>query len=404
VPSRTDSAFCCSGGEFVATTQYVAMALSVVVLLASMISVEVGVSIAVVEIVLGVVVGNVLHLPTPAWLTFLASFGSIVLTFLAGAEVDPGVLRDKLKESLVIGGLSFLLPFAGGLLVARYVLGWDWRAADRRNRPLHDLARGGLCGAGRDRPEPDRDRQDHHGRHLRDRLRHSGRAVGAVPDPNLWMIPFVLVSVALIVVMPRLEGWFFARYGNRVIEPELKGAFAALFLLMYLGERAQSHAVLPAFLLGLALARTFERRRVEQQRFRVVAFALLTPFFFIRSGMNVSLPAVWANLGLLALLLVVKLAFKFVGVYPFARRWVRQHASYTTLLMSTGLTFGTISATYGLNAGIIDRAQFSVLVSVVVLTAVVPTAIAQRFFTPAVPNAAQEWDDSRRQPARRVVR
>jgi Kef-type K+ transport system membrane component KefB len=120
--------------------------------------------------------------------------------------------------------------------------------------------------------------------------------------------------------------------------------------------------------------------------------------------MNVSLPAVWANLGLLALLLVVKLAFKFVGVYPFARRWVRRHASYTTLLMSTGLTFGTISATYGLNAGIIDQAQFSVLVSVVVLTAVVPTAIAQRFFTPAVPPTALERDDRRRQPARRVAR
>jgi Kef-type K+ transport system membrane component KefB len=78
--------------------------------------------------------------------------------------------------------------------------------------------------------------------------------------------------------------------------------------------------------------------------------------------------------------LAVKLACKFVGVYPLARRYLREHAVYTTLLMSTGLTFGTISATYGLNAGIIDRAQFSVLVSVVVLTAVVPTAIAQRFF------------------------
>jgi Kef-type K+ transport system membrane component KefB len=389
----------------VATTQYVAMALSVVVLLASMISVELGVSIAVVEIVLGIVVGNLLHLPTPAWLTFLASFGGIVLTFLAGAEVDPGVLRDKLKESLVIGGLSFLLPFAGGLLVTRYGLGWDWRAAEIGGIALSTtslaVVYAVLVETGLNQTE----------------IGKTIMAATFVTDfgtaaalsalfltPNLWMIPFVLVSVALIVVMPKLEGWFFARYGNRVIEPELKGAFAALFLLMYLGERAQSHAVLPAFLLGLALARTFERRRVEQQRFRVVAFALLTPFFFIRSGMNVSLPAVWANLGLLALLLVVKLAFKFVGVYPLARRWVRRHASYTTLLMSTGLTFGTISATYGLNAGIIDQAQFSVLVSVVVLTAVVPTAIAQRFFTPAVPPTALERDDRRRQPARRVAR
>ena len=338
-----------------ATTQYVAMALSVVVLLASMISVELGISIAVVEIILGIAAGNLLHLPTPAWLTFLASFGSIVLTFLAGAEVDPGVLRDKLNESLVIGGLSFLLPFAGGLLVTHYGLGWDWRAAEIGGIALSTtslaVVYAVLVETGLNQAE----------------IGKTIMAATFVTDfgtaaalsalfltPNLWMIPFVLVSVALIVVMPRLEGWFFARYGNRVIEPELKGAFAALFLLMYLGERAQSHAVLLAFLLGLALARTFERRRVEQQRFRVVAFALLTPFFFIRSGMNVSLPAVWANLGLLALLLVVKLTFKFVGVYPFARRWVRQHASYTTLLMSTGLTFGTISATYGLNAGYTD--------------------------------------------------
>jgi Kef-type K+ transport system membrane component KefB len=92
-------------------------------------------------------------------------------------------------------------------------------------------------------------------------------------------------------------------------------------------------------------------------------------------------------------LLAVKLAFKFVGVYPLARRWVRQHAGYTTLLMSTGLTFGTISAIFGLNAGIIDRAQFSVLVTVVALTAVVPTTVAQRCFTREVPQAARTQVD-----------
>ena len=116
----------------------------------------------------------------------------------------------------------------------------------------------------------------------------------------------------------------------------------------------------------------------------MVAFALLTPFFFIRSGMNVSLGAVGASLGLLGLLLLLKVALKFIGVYPLARHWVPEHAAYTTLLMSTGLTFGTISATYGYNAGIIDRTQFSALVAVVVLSAVVPTAIAQRLFTPQV--------------------
>jgi Kef-type K+ transport system membrane component KefB len=79
----------------------------------------------------------------------------------------------------------------------------------------------------------------------------------------------------------------------------------------------------------------------------------------------------------------VKQVTKIVGVYPLARRWVPVNAMFTTLLMSTGLTFGTISSLYGLNAGILDQAQFSVLVTVVVASAVIPTIIAQRWFHPA---------------------
>ena len=98
--------------------------------------------------------------------------------------------------------------------------------------------------------------------------------------------------------------------------------------------------------------------------------------------MNISVPAVVAKLGLVALLLGAKLVPKFAGVYTLARQYVPRDAIYTTLLMSTGLTFGTISSLYGLNAGIIDRTQFSVLVTVVVLTAILPTLVAQRWFSP----------------------
>jgi Kef-type K+ transport system membrane component KefB len=115
-----------------------------------------------------------------------------------------------------------------------------------------------------------------------------------------------------------------------------------------------------------------------------VAFAFLTPFFFLRGGLNVSLGAVIANLGLLAILAAAKMVPKVALILPLARRHVPEHATLTTLLMSTGLTFGTISSLYGLNAGIIDRTQFSLLVTVVVLSAIVPTAIAQHRFAPDV--------------------
>jgi Kef-type K+ transport system membrane component KefB len=130
------------------------------------------------------------------------------------------------------------------------------------------------------------------------------------------------------------------------------------------------------------MSRHFREHREEQKRLRVVAFAFLTPFFFLKGGLNVSLGAVAGNLGLLVVLLAAKMAPKLAFVYPLARRADRRHAAFTTLLMSTGLTFGTIASLYGLTAGIIDKTQFSLLVTVVVLSAVVPTALAERRFLP----------------------
>ena len=118
---------------------------------------------------------------------------------------------------------------------------------------------------------------------------------------------------------------------------------------------------------------------------RVVSFAFLTPFFFLKGGLNVSTNALWASLGTLGILFAAKMVPKLVGVYPLARRFTAPHAAFTTLLMSTGLTFGTITSLYGLSAGIIDRSQFSLLLAVVVLSAVVPTVIAQRLYQPDSP-------------------
>jgi Kef-type K+ transport system membrane component KefB len=200
--------------------------------------------------------------------------------------------------------------------------------------------------------------------------------------PNVWFPVFLVVSLALIVALPRVAPWFFGRYGDRVIEPEIKLVFVCLLVLMVLADASNGHAVLPAFVLGLVMSRHYSEHREEQKRLRVVAFAALTPFFFIKGGMNVSLSAVFSNLGLLGILLAAKMIPKIGFVYPLARRADRQHGVFATLLMSTGLTFGTISSLYGLNAGIIDTTQFSLLVTVVVLSAVVPTAIAERWFLP----------------------
>jgi Kef-type K+ transport system membrane component KefB len=375
-----------------------AAVLAAVVLVASVVSVELGVTVALLELTLGVVAGNLFHLQTQEWLDFIAKFGSIVLTFLAGMEVDPAYMRRRLGASVGIGVVSFVGPFVVASAVAYVLLDWSTRTSLIAGTALSTtslavvyavLVERGLTDTGV-------------GKLLMSATfvtdLCTALALSAIfIKPNVWFPVFLAVSVALIVVLPRLAPWFFGRYGDRVIQPEIKLVFLCIFVLMVLADASNGHAVLPTFVLGLVMSRHYREHREEQKRLRVVAFAFLTPFFFIKGGMNVSLGAVAANLGLLAALLAAKMLPKIGFIYPLARRADRRHGTFTTLLMSTGLTFGTISSLYGLNAGIINKTQFSLLVTVVVLSAVVPTAIAERWF---LPDAERERRIDRRLAAR----
>jgi Kef-type K+ transport system membrane component KefB len=363
--------------------------LAITILIASTISIEIGLSVALIELAAGVAVGNLFTVTTPDWLAFIGSFAGVVLTFLAGAEVDVPQFRQEWRASLSIGALSFAAPFAVAMSAAYWLVGWNRDQAEIGGLALSTtslaVVYAVLVETGLNRSVIGKRIMS--ATFVTDILTVIGLSVLFI-TPNVWIIPFAAVSVLLIVGYPKIAPWFFSRYGDRVIEPEIKLIFAALFLLMYLGERANSQAVLPAFILGLAMSSHYAQHRTEQERLRVVAFAFLTPFFFVKGGLNVSLSAVWANVGVLGLLVAAKMLPKFTAVYPLARRYCSPNATFTTLLMSTGLTFGTITSLYGLQSGIIDRTQFSLLISVVVLSAIVPTAIAQHFFQPAVAEPA----------------
>jgi Kef-type K+ transport system membrane component KefB len=361
----------------------VAAVLAGAILLASTVSVEMGISVALIELLLGVVLGNSLHIAVPDWLSFLGTFAGIVLTFLAGAEVDVPQFRREWRASLSIGLVSFFAPFAAVGLLCYYALDWTREQAEIGGLALSTtslaVVYAVLVETGLNRELLGKRLMS--ATFVTDIATVLGLTVLFI-KPTIWIVPFLLVSVAMIVGLPKLSPWFFSRYGDRVIEPEIKLVFACLFVLVWLGTRANSQAALPAFVLGLVMSSHYVKHRQEQDRMRVVAFAFLTPFFFLKGGMNVSTSALWANLGILALLFAGKMVPKLVSVFPLARRYTSPHAVFTTLLMSTGLTFGTITSLYGLSSHIIDRTQFSLLIAVVVLSAIVPTAIAQRFYSP----------------------
>jgi Kef-type K+ transport system membrane component KefB len=210
------------------------------------------------------------------------------------------------------------------------------------------------------------------------------------------LVLFVVVAAVVLWLAPRFVRWFFTRFSAHVSEPGVKMVFFILFGLGALATLSKSEAVLPAYMVGLALAGVFAHQRDTIRRLRTTVFAFLTPFYFLNAGMKVYAPAFWSGLGLIVVLLAVKLVTKLLGVWPLTR-WFRfgfRESNYTTLLMSTGLTFGTISALFGLThcttdvSGVfhpyINQEQYSFLVTVVIGSAIVPTVIAQTFFRPDV--------------------
>ncbi len=289
-------------------------------LAASLISIRLGISVALIEIGIGVLGGNFLGLETTPWIDFLASFGAVLLTFLAGAEIDPGALRRHLRPSLVIGGISFAVPAVAAFLVAYVGLGWSLQAAEIAGLALSTtsvavvyavMIESGLAG------------------------RELGKLILAAcfvtdlgtvlflgvlfADFEPLLLGFALVTVIALAVVPRLMRILVTRVPGRVSEPETKFLFVVLLGLGGLAQVAGSEAVLPAYLLGLAVAGVFVADRVLLHRMRATAFSLLTPFYFLKAGSLVSLPAIAAGAGLIGLFLAVKVGAKLIGVWPTAR-------------------------------------------------------------------------------------
>jgi Kef-type K+ transport system membrane component KefB len=389
-------------------------------LLASLLAIRFRLSVALVEIMVGIVAANVaalleflqvgagagLHWTGPStwldtnhysWIAFLAGFGSILLTFMAGAEIEPAVLRKFFKESMTIGAAGFFGPFIGAMLFARFVAGWDWYASMICGIALSTtsvavvyavMVETGLN-------ETDIGKLILAGCFVNDL--GTVIALGVCFANYDWTLAlFAVVAAVALWLAPRFVNWFFGHWGAHVSEPGIKLIFFVLFGLGALAMFSRSEAVLPAYMVGLALAGIFAHQRETVRRLRTTVFAFLTPFYFLNAGAKVSAVAVVLGLVWIVLLFLVKVATKIAGVWPLTRvfRFGMREGNYTTLMMSTGLTFGTISALFGLNNGwtdangvyhsYINPYQYSILVTVVIGSAVIPTMIAQAFFRPKI--------------------
>jgi len=362
-------------------------------LIATLLSIWFGIATALSEIVVGTVAqliigavigGSVLGANEP-WIKFLSGTGAIILTFLAGAELDPVVFKEKWKEATAVGLAGFFAPFLGCAAIAYYVLGWSipssWLAGVALSTTSVAVVYAVMLEYGLNKTR--------YGKTVLAAcfINDLGTviALGLIFAPfTMRTLIFVIVSIVIFIILPYVTPRFFKRYGNRPSELEAKYLLLCLFGMGALASWADSEAVLPAYIVGMVLAGTVGKDHILIRRLRTLTFGLLTPFYFIRAGSFVSVPVLIASPLIFLILLLAKMATKFVAVFPATRFFNKngREGMYTTLLMSTCLTFGSISALFGLTHHIIDTSQYSFLIAAVVASAVIPTLIANAFYLP----------------------
>ncbi len=354
--------------------------IAIAIVISGIIGIRAKISSSIIEVLAGAILANVLLVKIESWLEFLATFGGLTLTFLAGSEVESALLKRKAKASGIIGTMAFVVPLVAEIAFLTLITDWTWQTKFAMSLALTTTSVAVVYAV---LTEYELMRTD------------LGRTIVAVtfvndifvivgisfiqPSFDIITAIFLLTLPALVFVVPRLINNLTLKYGKRAIEVELRFIFAALFLVSFFADEAKMHAVFGAFILGLIFANSLQKHQEIMGKMRTVTFTVLSPAFFIKAGMLISFASVMQSLVLILGLLGVKLASKFGGCYVLCRKWIPEGPEFSTLLFSTGLTIGTITATVGRDLGVLDQTQFTVTLTAVILSAVVPTVIAKKF-------------------------
>jgi len=303
----------------------VPLIVGLLVFLSSLISLRIGISVAIIEIITGTFAGN-LGLKPEDWMLYLANFGGIILTYLAGTEIDTRLMKEKFKESFLMGFFSFILPFIGTFLYTHIVTHWTLKASLIAGTALSTtslaVVYSVLVETGLQKTEI--------GKLLMSSTFITDMGTALVLSilfikPTIYTLLFLAVSAGVIYLVDEFSLYILRnpRIFNKVIEPEIKFIFLVLLVFIFFAKLGDGHAVLPAFVLGLLMSKHFTERRetkVIRNRLRTVAYAMITPIFFIVGGMRVSLPLIITGLFLFIILFVIKIVCKFLGVYFIAKK------------------------------------------------------------------------------------
>lgn len=339
------------------------------ILASGVLSLELGISVSVMEILAGILAGTFAGIRSSDWLDHTAAFGLLGLMFFAGFETDFAMLRRNWRSSLTIGLISFFMPaiLVGG--AAFLLLDMSLKASALTAIGLSTTSLALVYGSLK---------QEGVLKEARGQALLGAAMVVDVISMVALAVLFEGVTIvslgvlALILLwltrLPRLCRWLFIRYASNEVELKTRFILLLLLSLVLASKQASVHVSILAFTAGMVLNDVLAEHGELQLKLQSLVFGLVAPIFFFKAGLSVRL--IHFHTGLVPTLAILGLAAfggKVAGTWLAARKFLPSaEATRAAVLFNYRLTFGIVTAAFGLETGIISSSEYlSILVVVV---------------------------------------
>ena len=369
---------------------------SLLIFLAGIISLEIKVSVAIMEIMAGIVAGNFFRLMSSDWIDNMSLFGLLGLMFFAGFETNVNMLKKNWRSSLTIGVSSFLAPFFLVLVSGYFLLTMEIKEALLFSIGLSTTSVALLYSIFKEKQLIDSEAQQ---------LLLSAAMV--VDITSIFALAFIFegltaLSILLFVFcilflaqIPRLGRWLVKRYQSDQIEFKMRFILLVLLTMVLLSKQASIHVSLFAFFVGIFFSEFMEEDKELVSKLKSLVFGLMAPIFFFKAGLYVRLISFkWSMLPYVLFLGIVAYLAKFLGTYYSARKFLPQKvAKFAGLIFNVRLSFGIIAATFGLESGILRQEMFLTMIFIVVGASIVTSFLISHSAKSDVPVAENPLQD-----------
>lgn len=352
------------------------------IIIAGILSIELGISVAILEIVAGLIVASYFDITGLTWLDFLSNFGILGIMFIAGFEIDKDVLRRYYKRSLAIGLTAFFIPFITISLTSYFIFGLGIRASLLVGLATSTTSLALVYPALKEKHL------------LKVKTGHLLLSSAMIVDllsiisltillglVDISMMVYVLAALVLLFIAPRIGRWLFSKYKGNIVELEMKFILFILLSLAVISEKMYASEVIFVFMAGLFFSALLKQHTVLEDKLRGIIFGFMAPLFFFKAGTMIDIGAM--NLEILVITLTfLLLAFfsKFVGTYSIVKKVCRpKFASFAGLLFNYRLTFGIIASVFGFKYSIIDKGIYFALMTTILLTSIISSILLRRY-------------------------